>query len=231
MAYLSENWFITPLFDLEYKYYQVLGYVQALQRHFDKKQIFPYFDDLLRHIQNLETLTKAKVDFEKSLQQKTFLNQAGIPANPISESIKDLKEILAFADKEFNHCRLGAENTLNVLLEKVPISQLGLINPKSQGGMVMISQNEQTRIYTYEHRLIRRPNTFFQYKDIRTRFAKSVPANQDIYNLKWELLKSEEISTGINTYLVECDGNIPHFETVLPLVKNQILASSFNPAY
>lgn len=230
MNYLSENWFVTPLFDVEYKYYQVLGYVQKLRRHFDEKRLFPYFDDLLRHIQNLETLTKTKLDFEKDFQQKVFFESSEVQPIPISDSLKDLTEILAFADKEFNQCRIHAERVLNVFLEKVQVSQLGLFNPESQGGMVLISQNDYTRVYTYEQRLIQRPNTYFQYKDIRTQYAKTVPSNKNIYNLKWELLKSDELSAGINTYIVQCNEELPHFETVLPLVKNQLLNHCFNQA-
>jgi hypothetical protein len=231
MDYLSENWFVTPLFDVEYKHYQVLGYVQKLHRHFEEKRLFPYFDDLLRHIQNLETLTKTKLDFEKDMGQKVFMEPSEVAPIPISNSLKDLTEILAFADKEFNQCRIHAERVLNIFLEKIQVSQLGVFNPESQGGMVLISQNDYTRVYTYEHRLIQRPNTYFQYKDICTRFAKTVPTNKNIYNLKWELLKSDEIKTGINTYAVQCEEELPHFETVLPLVKNQLLNQGFNQAY
>jgi len=50
--------------------------------------------------------------------------------------------------------------------------------------------------------------------------------SNDFYQIKWEVIKMAGIEGSINTYLVEIEQDIPHFETVLPLVKNRLLLTA-----
>ncbi len=231
MVHLSENWFVNDVFDVEYKEYQVLDYVQKTNAHFEQEEFFPYFDHLLKHIHDLELFGQAQYNLDQNLiagsSQHSFNPLQQPKVHPLGVE-SELKEIIAFAKNQFTRCRSRAEFNLGNLYNKIRISELGLTNPKVAGGLVLINHFETTRVYTYEHRIIKRPNTFFQYKDVKTCFAEQLysSATPDFHEIKWQFLKSNKFETGINTYLVEFDQEIPHFETLMPLVKNHLLATS-----
>lgn len=231
MSQLAENWFISDVFDVEYKTYQVLDYVQKTNAHFERNELFPYFDYLLRHLHCLSLFRHAKKEIDAGMfgMQNTHPQIDEFKSEvSVTKSVSDLNEIIAFAQNHFLKCRTNGERQLAKLYEKLHISQIGIQNPSATGGLIIINQKHNSRLYTFEHRIVKRPNTYFQYKDVKTCFTKQLSANSSSnpYEIKWQYLKSDKFNTAVNTYLVESEDEIPHFETIIPLVKNHLLTIS-----
>jgi hypothetical protein len=69
--------------------------------------------------------------------------------------------------------------------------------------------------------MVVRPDGKDKYKDLKTNYVEDVSVGilPNLYDIKWRILKSSSLNRGINAYVIDSSPVIPHFETVLPVVK------------
>jgi hypothetical protein len=226
MMELSKNWLVEPVFDYEYKSYQVLAYTSRAHKRFDSSMIFPYLADIHFHIKNLNSCREGMANLESEMKsdlvgidvKKKVLIREGLQDDTV---IQTLQDVAGFAcDKLSESFRHGLEEKERIK-ELIQISPVGIIGPSNTGGLLFLSHNRLARIYKYQYRMIRRPHDLEVYKDVVTEFVgeRSVGLLPNFQKLKMEYVSNGEY----NTYLVECKENIPVFETVIPLTKEYLL--------
>src|SRR5690606_11806706 len=66
MRTLNTNWFIEVPIDFEHKQYQLLAYLQQINAHFNRTQLYPNLNDLVFHYNNLLKFKKDKTTLEDS---------------------------------------------------------------------------------------------------------------------------------------------------------------------
>jgi hypothetical protein len=234
MQYLAQNWFLEPVLDFEYKSYEVLGYTQKLEKVFDQWRFFPYFDEFATHIQQIKSYRKAKAVLEEKLKrdiekidlQQMKLVKAGISGT--STEMAQLEEILRFAAGKFEEMeRLGREQ-LNLARNELEISPLGLIDLNNSNGLLLFRKLDSTRIYEYAFRAIRRPGNKYSYKDLRTNYLTEINTGRfaNYSDIKWKAIKNAGATTGTNAYLISTNVEIPYFATLMPCVKNYLIAQA-----
>ena len=83
------------------------------------------------------------------------------------------------------------------------------------------------RVYSYSLRMVMRPDSGDKYKDLRTNYLTDIRTGiiPDLHQIKWSVIRSASLDIGTNAYLVDCNQDIPHFETVLPVVKSYLIES------
>ena len=64
---LSKNWFSDGWIDYEYKKYELLSYLQKIDKLFNQTKLYPYFSDLINHYQNISKYIDLQKDFKKNL--------------------------------------------------------------------------------------------------------------------------------------------------------------------
>jgi len=139
MAVLAENWFVSGVFDAEYKSYQVLDYIQKTNSQFDRKAFFPYFDHLLQNIYNLEQFKWAKQQAERSMSNEYLDSLFNLNSEQSRyAAASEIDEIIDFASQKFGACRKKAIMRLSKLHDQLKVQRLGISNPNAKGGMVMI---------------------------------------------------------------------------------------------
>jgi len=228
MRNFEDSWLFKPLFDYEYKSYQVLAFEQFLSGKLEQLQLFPYIDQLKKTLDNLEAFEEQKKDLKSEFPADVIgldLKKAQLIREKISElgKIDELNAIMGFAKKHLNRCYSDANDLQAFLNKEIQISPVGLVHNDSVGGYLFFRKPKLTRVYAFEYRMVQRPAK--RHKDIKTIYlsAENTGLMTDFTDIKIKYVKSKRVQFGINAYLVETNIEIPHFETVLPLVKNHLL--------
>ncbi len=231
MIGLSDNWFLEPVFDFEYKSYQVLGYSQSLNSHFVGMRFYPYIDDLTLHLKRLRQYVSAKDELEaklhRDIQEIDFENKK-IIKKPVDDSnglITEIQEILLFACNHFDSSLKYASNELASLTKEIEIQQLGVSDLNLNRGILLFRRPTFTRVYNYTLRLIRRPGVAHAYKDLKTNYIQDVSTGSftNFNEIKWNILRAVGKDSGSNAFLIETNRDFPHYELVMPLVKKHLI--------
>lgn len=232
MATLNDNWFLEPVFDFEYKSYEVLGFTQYLNNHFSKWEFYPYIDKLMMRIAELSSYRRAKIALEEKLERDIDaidLKNKKIIKRPVEDKngvIAELQEIIRFADIHLNNCFNQAHSELERVTDEMEITQLGISDLHEDHGLLFFKNLNQTRVYSYNVRMIMRPGNTDLYKDVKTVFLDEISTGMltNFNDLKWNIIKNLTRDLGTNAFLVESNTHIPHFETLLPMAKNYLIA-------
>lgn len=231
MIGLSDNWFLEPVFDFEYKSYQVLGYAQSLNSHFADMLFYPYIDDLTRHLQRLQKYVQAKAELEsrlhREIEELDFENKKIIKKSVDDQNglISELQEILLFAQNHFDSTLKYASIELANLSKEIEIQQLGLSDLNLERGILLFRRPTFTRIYNYTLRAVQRPGNIQVHKDLKTNYVQDVStgAFTNFNEIKWNILKSTGNMSGSNAFLIQANRDFPHYELVMPIVKKHLI--------
>lgn len=231
MNSLSDNWFLEPVFDFEYKSYQVLGYSQSLNSHFARMRFYPYIDDLTLHLQRLQQYVSAKEELEFKLHrdiEEIDFESKKLIKKPVDDSngiITELQEILLFARNHFDSSLKNASTELAALSKEIEIQQLGVSDLNLDRGLLFFRRPTFTRVYSYTLRLVQRPGLVYAHKDLKTNYVQDVSTSAftNFNEVKWNVLKTTGHRLGSNAFLIETNRDFPHYELVMPLVKKHLI--------
>lgn len=234
MAILKDNWFLEPIFDFEYKSYQILGYTQLLNSHFESYKFYPYLDGLAKHLAQLSAYQEAKHNLESLLEREIetidFKNKR-IQKKPVEDPkgvISALQEIVSFGRKQMQNCYIQATNSYEEARKEIEISPLGILGSNTNQGILLFRRPNQTRVYSYSVRMVMRPGPGDVYKDVKTTYLDDLSTGPftNFNTVKSTILKTSAFHIGTNAYLIETNTEMPYFELVLPTVKKYIIELS-----
>ncbi|MCH2214748.1 MAG: hypothetical protein MK086_06215 [Flavobacteriales bacterium] len=228
MGTLSDNWLIEPVFDYEYKTYQILAFTSKAENRFGRSMLFPYLSDVEVHLRRLRFYKKNVLNLESEIKtnlvgvnlKRLLLTRERLEDDGVIGTLNDVVEFAIERLSSTYHIGLLEKEMVK---QRINISPVGLLSPNSQGGLILLRNNRKTRIYKYRYRFVRRPYKGEAYKDVMTEFLDeritgTFPNFQD---LKMEYRDGYQI----NTYLIEPETEIPVFETVLPVAKEFLLSN------
>ncbi|HKK40017.1 MAG TPA: hypothetical protein VJ949_11410 [Cryomorphaceae bacterium] len=226
MSRLSNDWLIEPVFDYEYKTYQILAYTSQAEKRFEKSMLFPYLSDIQSHLRNLTLYKQSVLNLENELRTDLIginINQLKLIRQRIEDDgiMNTLNDVLEFAlEKLSSTYQLGISEKEH-LMGQINIRPIGLLSPENTGGLILLNNSKKTRIYKYSYRFIRRPFESDSYKDVITMFLDERTTGRfpNFRELKMQYRERNEI----NTYLIETESEIPVFETLLPVAKEFLL--------
>ncbi|MGB6037609.1 MAG: hypothetical protein WBG42_15145 [Cryomorphaceae bacterium] len=226
MSRLSNDWLIEPVFDYEYKTYQVLAYTSQAEKRFEKSMLFPYLSDIQSHLRKLNFYKQSVLNLENELRTDLIgvdFNQLRLVRERLADDgvMGTVNDILEFALAKLSLTyQLGLSEKEN-LKERINISPIGILSPEKSGGLILLNNSGKTRIYKYRYRFVRRPFESEAYKDVMTEFLDERITGRfpNFGELKMQYREKNEI----NTYLIETETEIPVFETLLPVAKEFLL--------
>lgn len=236
MKKLSETWFAEPVFDYEYKTYEVMAYAKSMEDRFSQRKFFPYLDDVKRTLHNLDAYRTAKAQMTDGLKtdlleldlRRLQMIRAALPDN--SGIMATLDEIVNFAAQMLGGLYKEGTEILDQLSREVEITPLGIHGGALNPGFLFFRKPRSVRIYTYYFRLVRRPWSKESYKDVCTRYHSEIAAGpfDNLNAVKWDLMGREKGlgSKAPNAYLVHTDIQLPQYETLLPIAKRYLIKTA-----
>ncbi|MFT6998927.1 MAG: hypothetical protein ACJAQ4_002690 [Cryomorphaceae bacterium] len=226
MSRLSNDWLIEPIFDYEYKTYQVLAYTCQAEKRFEESMIFPYLPDIQSHLRRLNIYKQSVLNLESELRADLIgvdFKQLRLIREQLSDSgvMGTLNDVLEFALEKLTYTYQLGLSEKESLLEQINIRPIGLLSPENTGGLLLLNSSRKTRIYKYSYRFVRRPYESESYKDVMTEFLDERTTGRfpNFRELKMQYREKNQI----NTFLIETETEIPIFETLLPVAKEFLL--------
>ncbi len=231
MVKLNENWFVEPVFDFEYKTYQLRAYLRDLQDRFQEWKFYPYLNELQKHLVQVDGFKAGKVVLDENLRRdlrEIDIRRQKLIRDTLPDDhgvIGELDEIISYASMHFNSLYKETLTGLEKTAGQVQISPLGIITSTVSEGILLFRKIRSTRIYTYQIRLVRRPAQEESYRDVQTRFLDEISTGMftNFNEIKWGIMKATQKVTGTNAFLIESNTELPQYETLLPIAKQYLI--------
>ena len=231
MKTLNSNWLTQGLIDFEYKKYELLSYLQAVNKSFLESKLYPHLGDLVFHYNNIISLKKNKnLWFEQFPEaiSSIDLKKLRISYQKIIEDdtlMQELEEIIDFAIPKINEALAEGSEIYEYVESSVDVSPIGLSPIYKDEGYVFILQTPKTNMKIYRYALKIFENSSEKFRGIETRFVdeKQYKKFSNLENEKLHLAKKFQDLPNPATFLLTTKDKFPFEETLLPVAKRYLV--------
>lgn len=227
MTVLDENWLTNGLIDIEYKKYIMMSYIQHVQNKFSDKKLYPVFNDLKSHYQNLQEFNKEKHAIEESFPKrisKFDLNEMKIRYRQVISRegwASELNEIVQTGLKLFGESIEVGNELVREIIEAITIAPIGVLPIYKNEGYILVSTESSDSIKIFKYALS--PIVGLgESEQISTSFVASRARTLmfTYEKIKSQIARAYTSMPNPATYSVHCADIVPFTETLLPVVKN-----------
>jgi len=177
MAALGINWFIEGSVDFEHKKYILLDYLQEINRHFDKSRLYPNFNDLVFHYNNLKDFKNYKLAIQQTFPQR--LTSADLAAVKLTYEkiaaddhlMMEIESIIHYALRKMNPALQTGRNIYDFVESQLNIDPVGLVPLSAQYGYFSLQNGSESTRYIYEYQLSIFENNHDNFRGINVQFV------------------------------------------------------------
>jgi hypothetical protein len=227
MKSLGINWFIEGYVDFEHKKYVLLDYLQEINRHFDRKHLYPNLSDLVYHYNNLKSfkehkntiqqafplrLTKADIDAVKLTYQKIVQDDS---------SMREIEQIIAYAMGKMDPAIKTGQEIYDFVERNLNIDPVGVMPLIPNYGYFSLRNGDEKGNWVYEYQLTVFEGKDDEYRSISTRFVDRYEQNlvNTPESIKSDLIYRYKHLPNPAVYYVESCVTFPLEQTLLPVAK------------
>jgi hypothetical protein len=235
MTRLSDSWYAEPLFDFEYKSYQLMAYERDLTGHFAALRFYPYLPEVHRHLERIQAFRLMKASFESGLrttltgidEQRMQLTREGVEHH--SGLLHEVDSILSFAERRLANTYDEGLAKYERTAQEVHMEPVGIEVEGCKWGYLLLRRSTRTRLYTYSIRMVQRPVADEHYKDVVTNYVDEISTSRftNFGDVKIQLIRA--FNTPGNAYLIESAIDLPAAETLLPIAKQRLKSQADQP--
>lgn len=231
MKSLSQTWFADGYIDFELKKYTLLAYLQEINRHFSKNELYPSFADLIFHYNNMTAFRANK----KFLQEQFPKKLTGVQIEKLQlfyESLveddalmQELEDIIQYATDTMKDTIHEGTEIYEFVENRFSIEPIGIMPLDQNEGYFFLCEGKCRNTWVYQYRLSIFENHESRYRSIQTEFVdvwqRSI-ANS-YHSIKSQLIKNRSELPNPAVYAVETDLSFPMEETLLPVAKRSLV--------
>lgn len=231
MKTLSETWFVDGDIDFELKKYNLLGYLQEINRYFDQNKLYPQLADLIFHYNNLIAFKENKQflqqQFPKRLS-KLDLDRLQVVYEKMvtdDELMDELEDIIHYALDEMKGIIHDGREIYDFVEEAMKIVPVGIMPLNNTEGYMFVNNGEIKEIRVYEYHITIFEKYHEKYRAMRTVFIDSWLRNlvNTHESIKSELLRQRQSIPNPAVYGVVSVRTFPLEETFLPVAKRSLV--------
>ena len=238
MKELGINWFIEGSIDFEYKKYILLAYMQEINRHFDKSQLYPNLTDLIFNYNNLLYFKKNKSMLQQAFPQR--LTKADIEAVKLTyqkivdddNSMIEIEQIITYALQKMDPAIKTGKEIFDFVESCLNIDPVGIVPLQPYYGYFSLRNGKERTNWIYEYQITLFENKDDKYRGININFLETY--EQSITNtpeaLKIELIRRNKHLPNPAVYYVQSDITFPLEQTLLPVAKRSLVKYISNAA-
>lgn len=242
MGTLNENWLTEKLVDKEYKKYVLLAYLQDVGKHFNKTRLYPHFEELKAHYENLVNLrvhaNHMRGQFPSDIVSIDLDKHQINYENTVTESslMQELREIIQFSIPTMQAYIEDGKQILEFIEDHINIEPVGITPLNTSEGYLMLSNpfRKINSVYQYNITLYKKPGVAFgkpmesegeASKFIHTKFIRSynMTFSNTAESIKRDVIRNSKKLPNPATYFVETDLSIPLAESYLPIAKTMLV--------
>lgn len=232
MIKLDENWMTIGVLDLERKQYELLAYLQKVERKFDKLELYPYYTDLIKHYRNLTTIRDNKQIFKNGFPKELVdISLEGFTLkyeDLVIDSgwLKEIDYLVEFAIQEFKDKIIIGKFIYDEVERCTDLIEIGPVHFNNDKGYFILT-NEDIDVYEFE---IVRMLDGLETKGLKTRLVRSYPSEflLSYESIRLDLVDGSQIENP-STFIIDCPIKYPVEETLLPISKKILLKKFFQP--
>lgn len=225
---LSSNWFAEPVFDFEYKKYQLLGYLKAKQQELDAQKIFPHIDELESHQSALEKFLRKKNQLDDSFRKELIgfnLKTIELHYENLEETkeLTEVMDIVKYSLEKIAGCHHHFSIEAEDIRHKIQVGLLGLLPSYLNEGFVLIRQEKIISVFNYQvHPVLNRNGEKELGYVYLGKHGASFTVNEQ--SVKSDLQKKYRNQFGHPAFFhVNTTSDLPMYETILPLAGKEII--------
>jgi hypothetical protein len=229
MTNLQKNWLTEGIFDLEYKKYVLMAYLQHIDSEFTQNRLHPHLPELKYHFNSCINIqankSQIKTSFPKNLTginiQRLRLEYE--ETHQDDPYLEDLNYMLDFAIDRFSKSIDEGTERFTEVEENVKISPVGIVPLRLQEGYLLFLHTFQPLVSIFEYQLA-------LYNEMKQRYLKTtfvetvrIGIGNTVSQIKVDLTKKNKSLPNPATYVVESRYDYPLQETLLPVAEKLML--------
>lgn len=231
MRSLSVNWFIEGSVDFEHKKYQLLAYLQQINRHFNKTKLYPDLNDLIFHYNNLLKFKENKAALQRAFPER--LTNADIEALKLTYEkmvtddalMHEIEHIISYSIRKIDPAIKEGKEIYDFVESRLKIEAIGVIPLYPYHGYLLLQNGDDRTTNVYEYQVTIFEGKDEKYRGINTTFVTSFERSF-IYTpeaIRKELIHNRREVPNPAVYHVETDITFPLEQTLLPLAKRSLV--------
>lgn len=225
MIKLDVDWITTGILDIEYKQYELLAYLQKVEKNFDELKLYPYFSDIMNHYELLINYKLNKDELNRNFPKKLIdisLSETKLMYEdlvPDSKYMKELDDLIDFSLVEFRKKISHGKFIYDEVERCIDILEMGIIHYNNNKGFFILD-GETIDVYEYELGGIFGINR----RALKTRLIRTYPSQFNITyeSIRLDLLDGCKFSTP-STFIIDSPIKYPIEETLLPITKRLLV--------
>ncbi|TSJ43895.1 hypothetical protein FO440_06835 [Mucilaginibacter corticis] len=227
MKTLGIDWFIEGSIDFEYKKYVLLAYLQEINRHFDKRRLYPNLSDLVFHYNNLLYFKQNKTTLQNAFPQR--LTKADIAAVKLTyqkiveddSTMQEIEQIIAYALYKMDPAIQTGKEIYDFVESRLNIDPVGIMPLVPYDGYFSLRNGKETTNHLYEYHFTIFEDKNDKYRGINIRLIDTY--EQSLTNtpeaIKLHLIKKNKHLPNPAVYYLHTDLSFPLEQTLLPVAK------------
>ncbi len=232
MQTLNANWFVEVPIDFEHKQYQLLAYLQQINAHFNRTQLYPNLNDLIFHYNNLKKFKKDKKMLETSFPVRLSHMDAAAVKLTYEKIVNDdammqeIEQIINYATHKIKPAIKEGQEIHDFVERHLSISEVGMRPLYPFHGYLLLRNGDERGVRVYEYQVTLNENQHEKYRGIHTTYITKYERHF-IYNtpesIRKDLIQTRRALPNPAVYQVESDITFPVDNTLLPLAKKALV--------
>ncbi len=226
--HLSTTWFTEPVFDFEYKKYQLLAYLKEKEREKSSQKIFPHLDELSQHVTSLEQFIRNKNETESlfrkelggiDIQKKELLYKNNFSKN---EGISEMMDIVHYSFGKMNECSLEFQKIHQEIKKEIRIEAVGILPVYQREGFLFIRKQSDIHVFGYALQNLLQQNG---EKKINVNYLLDYKISLAIteQSIKQKMIREyKKVFPNPAVFSVYSSTDLPLYETLLPIACNAL---------
>lgn len=227
MEKLSKDWLTQGLIDFEYKKYLLMGYLQTVQKSFDRTELYPFMSDLVFHYRNLVSLKENKSlireSFPKEISIEDFKRLELSYRKLIDDDavMSELESIIEFALPQLSDSLKDGSVIYDYVESQCEISPIGVTPLYAKEGYLFVSQPPEKETILYRYQVSIFGDSQEPLRSLNTQYIDTIEKNtaNTYEQLKLSLIKRFKDLPNPATYLILSKMKFPFSETLMPVAK------------
>ncbi len=238
MEKLSKDWLTQGLIDFEYKKYLLMGYLQTVQKSFDRTELYPFMSDLVFHYRNLVSIKENKSlireSFPKEISIEDFKRLELSYRKLIDDDavMNELESIIEFALPQLQDSLKDGTVIYDYVESQCKISPIGVTPLYAKEGYLFVTQPPEKEILLYRYQVSIFGDSQDQLRTLNTEYIDTITKSRvETYEqLKLSLIKKFKDLPNPATYLILSKMKFPFTETLMPVAKRLFVKHISNTA-
>jgi len=231
MSSLSDTWITDNPIDFELKKYQLLAWLQKVNKALDNAFLYPYLTDLVFHYNNLKKLNQEKKtlfnQFPKKLE-KVDLEELKLIYSKIFNDqnlLAEIQDILGFALPEIKDNLDQATDLHNWIYNQFYIEPVGILPLYKDEGYVLLANEKNNNVDIFRYKSSLFTTSTEKYRGVAYNYIETNTRDKfETFNsIKLRLIKKDKDLPNPATFLMLSKLDFPKKETFIPLSKQKLI--------